>query len=192
MIYLKQFLIQEVQKCKKFTSEEKQTIPEVEKVQVLKCKNTGLEVKNLQSNKNNINNTISDTESNLILSGKDGIGCDAMGYAEIIKKNLEMNILRETYPNEEELIQGIYQLILETVLCKNERMIIASGEYPTELVRSKFLKLNYMHICYVIDCMRKNTSKVKNIKKYLLTALFNAPSTISSYYQAEVNYDFVK
>lgn len=99
-----------------------------------------------------------------------------------------MNILRETYPNEEELIQGIYQLILETVLCKNERMIIASGEYPAELVRSKFLKLNYMHICYVTSCMKKNTSKVKNIKKYLLTALFNAPSTISSYYQAKMNY----
>ena len=57
------------------------------------------------------------------------------------------------------------------------------------MVKSKFLKLNYMHIDYVISCMKKNTTKVKNIKKYLLAALFNAPSTIDGYYQAEVNAD---
>lgn len=67
--------------------------------------------------------------------------------------------------------------------------VIASDSYPTELVRSKFLKLNYGHIEYVVGCMQSNTTKVRNIKKYLLAALFNAPSTISGYYRAEVNHD---
>ena len=85
--------------------------------------------------------------------------------------------------------EKIFDLILETVLCKNKSIIVASSEYPAELVRSKFLKLNMFHVEYAIDCMRKNTSKIHNIKKYLLAALFNAPSTISGYYQAEVNHD---
>ena len=62
-------------------------------------------------------------------------------------------------------------------------------EYPAALVKSKFLKLNYSHIEYVIGCMGKNTTKVRNIKAYLMTALFNAGSTIGSYYKAEVNHD---
>lgn len=67
---------------------------------------------------------------------------------------------------------------------------IASNRYPAELVRSKFLKLKSSHIEYAIDCFKSNTTKVRNIKKYLLTTLFNAPSTISGYYQAVVNHDF--
>ena len=82
------------------------------------------------------------------------------------------------------------QLILEIVLNKNELMVIASNTYPVALVKSKFLKLNYSHIEYVMDCFKANTTKVRNIKKYLMAALFNAPSTISGYYQAEVNHDF--
>ena len=85
--------------------------------------------------------------------------------------------------------EKIFDLILETVLCKNKSIVVASSEYPAELVRSKFLKLNMFHVEYAMDCMRKNTSKIHNIKKYLLAALFNAPSTISGYYQAEVNHD---
>lgn len=86
-------------------------------------------------------------------------------------------------------MDGIYDLILETVLCRNGTVFIASNEYPVQLVKSKFLKLNSSHIQYVIDCLKETTSKVRNIKKYLLAALFNAPSTMSGYYQAEVNHD---
>ena len=110
-------------------------------------------------------------------------------YTEIIKENIELDILLERYPYDRELLIGIFDLILETVLCKNKSIIVASSEYPAELVRSKFLKLNMFHVEYAMDCMRKNTSKIHNIKKYLLAALFNAPSTISGYYQAEVNHD---
>ena len=198
MIYLKQFMIQDAQKCNNYISGEKSAISEVKNLHVLKCKNvmsrseeiTLPEVKKLHTNKNNINNTeLSNTESNHIISGNDGMGFDMEAYTEIIKENIELDILLERYPYDRELLIGIFDLILETVLCKNKSIIVASSEYPAELVRSKFLKLNMFHVEYAMDCMRKNTSKIHNIKKYLLAALFNAPSTISGYYQAEVNHD---
>ena len=198
MIYLKQFMIQDAQKCNNYISGEKSAISEVKNLHVLKCKNvmsrseefTHPEVKKLHTNKNNINNTeLSNTESNHIISGNDGIGFDVEGYTEIIKENIELDILLERYPYDRELLTGIFDLILETVLCKNKSIVVASSEYSAELVRSKFLKLNMFHVEYAMDCMRKNTSKIHNIKKYLLAALFNAPSTISGYYQAEVNHD---
>jgi hypothetical protein len=68
-------------------------------------------------------------------------------------------------------------------------MVISSSELPTALVKSRFLKLNLSHIEYVMNSLQGNTTKVNNIKKYLLASLFNAPSTISGYYQAEVNHD---
>lgn len=198
MIYVKQFMVQGVQKCNNYTSEEKVGFSEVKNLHVLKCKNdtsrseeiTCLEVKNLHTNKNNINNTeFNITESNLIISGNEKMGSDVDAYAEIIKENLELDILLERYPYDKELVNGIFDLVLETVLCKNESIVIASSRYPADLVKSKLLKLNSSNIEYVIDCLRTNTTKVHNIKKYLLAALFNAPSTMSGYYQAEVNHD---
>ena len=140
----------------------------------------------------------SNIKSNHIISAKmqdtnKGYDCDMMSemdaYDEIIKENISFDDLLVAYPYEIETIEGIKQLILETVLNKNESMVIASNTYPVALVKSKFLKLNYSHIEYVMDCFKSNTSKVKNIKKYLLAALFNAPSTMDSYYRAEVNHD---
>ena len=110
-------------------------------------------------------------------------------YEEQIKENIDYDGLIISHSLDKDLIQGIYELILETVLCQNEEILIASNWYPAELVKSKFLKLEYSHIEYVIGCLKKNTSKVKNIKKYMLAALFNAPATIDGYYQAEVNHD---
>lgn len=198
MIYLKQFMVQDVQKCRNFTSEQKAAVSEVKNLHILKCKNamsrseeiTLPEVKNIHTNKNNINNTeLSNTESNHIISENDGMGLEVAAYSEIIKENIELDILLDRHPYDRELLTGIFDLILETALCKNKSIIVASSEYPAELVRSKFLKLNMFHVEYAMDCMRKNTSKIHNIKKYLLAALFNAPSTISGYYQAEVNHD---
>lgn len=147
------------------------------------------EVYDVNPNKNNINNTdINETESYLILSA-DG-RCDQMRYEDIIRRNIELDILIDRNPLEKELLQGIYDLILETVLSKSECIVVASNKYPAGFVKGKFLKLNSGHIEYVMDCFKGNTTKVKNIKKYLLAALFNAPTTISGYYQAEVNHDF--
>ena len=152
----------------------------------------------LMSN-NNINNTnMSYIPSNQILSSGGASvpeRCDedemrsVRAYAEIISENLELEILKQGHRYDVELLDGIYDLILEVVVSKSPTTIIASNEYPTELVRSKFLKLTSMHVEYVVDCFNQNSSKVRNIKKYLLAALFNAPSTISGYYTAEVHHD---
>lgn len=111
------------------------------------------------------------------------------GYSEIIKENIEYDSLLLAHPYDQEMVEGIFDLILETVLSKNGEITIAGDVYPKNLVKSKFLKLNYSHVEYVINCLGKNTTKVRNIKSYLLASLFNAGSTISSYYRAEVNHD---
>lgn len=113
------------------------------------------------------------------------MGCDTdemTAYTEIIKDNIEYKSLLERYPYEQELAQGILDLILETVLNKSETILISSNQYPRELVKSKFLKLNYFHIEYVMECLSKNTTKVVNIKKYLM-ATFNSesPGTLGGY-----------
>lgn len=200
VIYVKSFIVDEnesVQKLKKQTSETCEDGLEVGNLNLLKLekqtsrgpKNKPLEVGKKDPIYTYINNT-DFNNSNLILSADSDNGLDEYeAYSEIIKDNLELNIMYERYPFDRELIEGIYDLILETVLCKNGSVIIASNEYPVQLVKSKFLKLNCMHLEYVMGCMKSNTSKVRNIKKYLLTALFNAPTTISGYYQAAVNHD---
>ena len=86
-------------------------------------------------------------------------------------------------------IDELVDLMTETVCTTKDTVRVAGNDYPAELVKSKFLKLDSTHIEFVLDCMRENTSKVKNIRQYLLTVLFNAPSTIENYYTARVNHD---
>lgn len=151
------------------------------------------EVCKSNSNYNNLSyNEENDTESDQIRSAdvrSDDRLAVLQAYEEQIKENIDYDGLIVSHSLDKNLIQGIYELILETVLCQNEEILIASNWYPAELVKSKFLKLEYSHIEYVMECLKKNTSKVKNIKKYMLAALFNAPATIDGYYQAEVNHD---
>ena len=110
-------------------------------------------------------------------------------YRHLIRENIGYDDLLIAHPNDRELIEGIADLILETVISRKEYLVIASGSYPVEIVRSKLMKLNYSHIEYVLFCLERNRTKVNNIKKYLLAAIFNAPSTIEGYYRAEVNHD---
>ena len=108
-------------------------------------------------------------------------------YQEIIKENIEYPYLAERYGQER--TDEVVNLMLETVLSQRPYIRIAGDDYPREIVRSRFLKVNYSHIEYVFDCLDKNTTKVRNIKAYLLAALYNAPATMDSYYRAEVNHD---
>ena len=87
------------------------------------------------------------------------------------------------------MLDEIVDLMTETVCTQKASLVIAGDTYPAAIVKSKLLKLNSEHIEYVIDCMRENTTDIRNIKKYMLAALFNAPSTIDSYYRAKVNHD---
>ena len=90
---------------------------------------------------------------------------------------------------QEEITQGVVSLSVETVWSRRETIRMAGDDYPAEVVKSRFLKLNSSHIEYVLDRMRDNTTYVRNIKKYLLAALYNAPATIDSYYASLVNHD---
>lgn len=111
------------------------------------------------------------------------------GYSQLIKDNIEYDILMERYPFERDIIDELYNLILETVLSKKSEIVIAQDRYPLELVKSRFLKLDYGHIEYVLSCLKDNTTKVRNIKKYMLAVLFNSFTTVGNYYQQAVNYD---
>ena len=108
---------------------------------------------------------------------------------KLVKETVDYESLEVTHHDDMRQVDEIVNLIVETVMCKNDKILIASNWYPASLVKKKFLMLTYSHIEYVLHCMSGNTTKVKNIKKYLLAALFNAPSTMNGYYQAEVNHD---
>lgn len=90
------------------------------------------------------------------------------------------------------LLDELVDIMVETVCTQRKTIRIASDNYPAEVVRSKFLKLTAEHIEYVADCFRANTSKVRNIKQYLRAMLFNAPSTMDSYYTSKVAHDMAK
>ena len=111
-------------------------------------------------------------------------------YREIIKENIDYDILIQDPKMDKDRLDEIVEIMLETVCTARKTIRIAGDDYPAELVKSKFLKLNSSHIEFVLDCMRENTTKVRNIKQYLKAVLFNAPSTIDSYYTALVNHDF--
>ena len=110
-------------------------------------------------------------------------------YRDLIKENIEYDILAVKLKPEISMLDEIVDLLTETVCTSKDSLVIAGDVYPAAVVKSKLLKLDAGHIEYVIDCMKSNTTEVRNIKKYLLAALFNAPSTMDSYYTARVNHD---
>ena len=110
-------------------------------------------------------------------------------YREIIKDNIDYHILKQDMKFDSDRLDEIVDLMLETVCTARKRVRIAGDDNPAELVKSKFMKLDGEHIRFVLDCMRENTTKIRNIKQYLKAALFNAPSTIGSYYTSLVAHD---
>ena len=125
--------------------------------------------------------------------GSDRKGRDRMrereSYRELMLENIEYDCLIQNHRLDRDRLDELVELMVDTV-CSNREMIrIAGDDYPAEVVRSRFLKLNSSHIEYVLDRMRENTTYVRNIKKYLLAALYNAPATIDSYYTSLVSHD---
>ena len=163
-----------------------------QKLQVNSCKNysygavdfTGQELEKLQSNNTNYNNT-DFNNTNPILSEDE----ERIRYEKHLKQQLNVSVLKKEYPTSQEMIDGMVELILD-VLCSKNRMIRIAGEdKPINVVKSRFMKLNIEHMRYVVRCFQLNTTKIRSIKQYMLAALYNAPATMKSYYQAEVNYD---
>ena len=110
-------------------------------------------------------------------------------YRELILENIEYDILVQNESMDRDRLDELVELMVDTVCSRRETIRIAGDDYPAEVVKSRFLKLNSSHIEYVLDRMRENTTYVRNIKKYLLAALYNAPVTIDSYYTSLVSHD---
>ena len=120
----------------------------------------------------------------------DQMGTDGMDvYREIVKGNIEYDIMKDNFPYDRERLDEIVELMTETLASKKATFCIAGDTYPASTVKFKLLRINSLHIQYVFECLDKNTTEVRNIKKYLLATLFNAPSTMGSYYKAQVNHD---
>ena len=121
------------------------------------------------------------------------MGTDRMGarecYREVILDNIEYSYLVQDSHIDREQLDEIVDLIVDTVCSARKTIRIAGDDYPAELVKSKFMKLNSEHIRFVLDCMQENTTKIRNIKQYLKAVLFNAPSTIDSDYTSLVAHD---
>ena len=180
--------LQEVKKTdfkkkKKFTSGSKEIEPQ--------------EVKEFAPNYTNYNQTeVSYTnpinQSATEKSQDDVIGAmdDAQSYINLIKENIDYDhhMKYDDY-GKCELYDELFQVICEVVCVNHKSVRIAGEDYPYELVKSRFLKLNGSHLEYVIGCMQNTTTKITNIKAYMITALYNAPSTINHFYQQEVQHD---
>ena len=122
-------------------------------------------------------------------------GRDAMSvteienYRELILENIEYDCLKQRYPLYLDDLNEIVELLVETVCAKRKTTRISGADFPHEIVRSRFLKLDSSHIEFVMDCLQKNTTQVHNIKQYLLAVLFNAPTTMNNHYTSLVNHD---
>ena len=110
-------------------------------------------------------------------------------YRKLILENIDYDILAGDPHVDREQLDEITQLVQETVCSTRDRIRVGGNDYPAEIVRAKMLKLTGEHIHFVMDCLRKNTTQIRNIRQYLLTALFHAPSTMNSYYTALVAHD---
>ena len=122
-------------------------------------------------------------------------GRDAMSvteienYRELILENIEYDCLKQRYPLYLDDLNEIVELLVETVCARRKTTRISGADFPHEIVRSRFLKLDSSHIEFVMDCLQKNTTQVRNMKQYLLAVLFNAPTTMNNHYTSLVNHD---
>ena len=154
-------------------------------------KNTLQEVRKSHGSNTDNNDTDNRYTENPIYPGRDEEEMRArMICKSFFEDQIEYNYLLDQYPYERETIRGILDLLVDTYCSKRKYIRVAGDDKPADVVKSQIAKLNSSHIQYVMDCLKENTTDVRNIKQYLLAALYNAPTTISPYYQAKVNYDF--
>ena len=155
----------------------------------------GLNIKPQEVSESNPTNTdnkktdINQTDLSF-LPGRESKRNDAYAqYEAYFREELEIPILIQGNRSEKETLEGILDLLAETCSSKRKTIRIAGDDKPIEIVKGRLMKLNSLHIQYVLGCLQENTTYVRDMKQYLLTTLFNAPVTIDSYYQARVNYD---
>ena len=165
----------------------------------LKCQNdtsgsvrtTSLEMSESHGSNTNLSNTDMSNTKNPIYPERDADGmAERRSCEDYFRRSLEYDILLQNNPYEKETLEGILDLLVDTCCSHKAYIRIAGDNKSGEVVRSRFMKLDSSHIQYVLSCLKENTTDVRNIRQYLLAALYNAPTTISAYYQAKVNYDF--
>lgn len=124
---------------------------------------------------------------------KNGMRMDEMDrYRELIKENIDYDLLLTEHPYDEETLEGYVELMVEVCCSRRDFIRIAGEEVASGVVKSRFLKLNHDHIAYVLESLSQNTTLVKNVKAYTLAALYNAPTTISQYYASLVSHDLAQ
>ena len=174
---------QDFWKSKNKTFENRKSgLSEIEKQDFRKSKCNNTDIKNTE---------FSDTDS-IFPSGNGGMMDENDRYQEYFdyfSDQLSMDLLKKDYPYDSEMLDNILELIVETVCTKRPLIRIGAEERPAEIVRSRFMKLNVEHIRYVMDCFKENTTKIRNIRQYMLTTIYNAPTTIDTYYDALVRHD---
>ena len=165
--------------------------PEQENPAQLNTKGSSNQISNTDSSSTEGSNPIQSSPQTP--AGGNRAGRDWMrereGYRELILENIEYDILIQNERMDRDRLDELVELMVDTVCSRRETIRIAGDDYPAEVVKSRFLKLNSSHIEYVLDRMRENTTYIRNIKKYLLAALYNAPATIDSYYTSLVSHD---
>ena len=136
-----------------------------------------------KENKTEMNNT------NLILSDESEKMKNRELLEEYFSRSLEMNLLLRLYPDDEDTLYQIVNLLVDTCATNRKLLHIAGDDKPAEVVRSRFMKLNADHIRFVLKCLAENSSPIRNMKQYLLASLYNAPTTMQLSYQNQTNHD---
>ena len=150
----------------------------------------------VQPNNTNNNNTDStDTESiNPINLNNNEDGSDMIDlYRRIVKQNICYDSLYENVSiMKRRMLDEIVELMVEVLVVNRKSMRIAGAEYPYPLVKSRFMCIGQDHVEYVLDCLDQTSTKIGNVKAYILTSLFNATATIDTYYTSLVHHDMVE
>lgn len=157
--------------------------------------NTIQDLSKAQGNNTDIKNTdLSDTNSIFPSDncGKENGNEEYQQYYQYFYEQLGMEYLQKDYPYDVDRLENILELIVETVCSKRQIIRIGGDDRPIEVVKSRFMKLDSEHIRYVLDCFKENTTKIRNIRQYILASLYNAPTTIGSYFDALVRHDMAQ
>ena len=136
-----------------------------------------------KENKTEMNNT------NLILSDESEKMKNRELLEEYFSHSLEMDLLLRLYPDDEDTLYQIVDLLVDTCATNRKTLRIAGDDKPAEVVRSRFMKLNADHIRFVLKCLAENSNPIRNMKQYLLASLYNAPTTMQLSYQNQTNHD---
>ena len=127
--------------------------------------------------------------TNLILSDESEKMKNRELLEEYFSRSLEMDLLLRLYPDDEDTLYQIVNLLVDTCATNHKTLRIAGDDKPAEVVRSRFMKLNADHIRFVLKCLAENSSPIRNMKQYLLASLYNAPTTMQLFYQNQTNHD---